>query len=379
MPVDCPGLPDPATPLEQRIRSLLRRGLPPAELRRRLHLLFPDEPPRSFDALLRQHDLLQEPLPHPIPLQNPTDRHIRLGVEIVAALAAGLQPRPESALSLDSWVYTALDELTEQYDPSGQAMSHTLGLIAALRDRMTAGTAPEVSESAYREVLQDIVLMVDLPPGLELGWPASPEVVAKRLGGGDWGRALAAIGLIAAPGSARPRTAVEDVLQLDDPGIGLVAVPEPQDDEPEHVWDELHDRLAADLAAVPWHGVLVVRYDPPPDRLRPPVAWARTGPDGARICLSGFGGTSTSWPWEDSYFEEGRWRAPADQATAWNAGPLGFHAAAELMVEGLRFGRACNNPYRYRWGVDDGVPEPEASEHAKAPVIALAPSAPPAP
>lgn len=377
---DCPGLPVPADTLPEAIRSMARAGLSPAEIRRRLHLLFPDEPPRTFERMLRRQDFTPEPTGGAQPSVELTDHHLRLGVELVAALAAGLQPRPESALALDTEVFTAIDELTVEFDPSGYTLRLGLGLIAALRDRVEAGAAPELRESTYRQVHQDIVLSAALSPAVLISWPVSAEIVAERLGDGDWQRALATVGLTGTPSTEGPRTAADDVLELDDPGIGLVAAPEPQDDEPEHVWDELRDRLAADLAAVPWRGVLVLRYIPLPGLSWPPVAWARTGPEGVRISLSGFGGSSTTWPWEASYFDEGRWRAPSDQGSTWNAGPLGFAAAAERMIEGLRFGRACNDPYRYRWGADDGQHDEEtagaAVTGAYATVLPLEPDAP---
>lgn len=381
----CPGLPAPAVSLPEVIRSMAHDDLPPAEIRRRLHLLFPDEPPRAFERMLRRQDFTPEPTAGPWPSLEPTDHHIRIGVEVIAALAADLQPRPESALTLETAVHTAVEALTVEFDPSGHTLRQSLGLIAALRDRIEAGAAPELSKSTYRRVLQDIALAADLPPQVLLSWPVSAQVVAERLGGGDWHQALAAVGLAGAPGTEGPHTAADDVLELDDPGIGLVAAPEPQDEQPEHVWDELRDRLAADLAVVPWRGVLVLRYIPLPGMPWPPVAWARTGPDGARTSLSGIGSSSTTWPWERSYFDEGHWRAPTDQGSTWNAGPLDFTAAAERMVEGLRFGRSCNDPYRYRWGADDSAQDPHDGDETtgaeqptgmEATVVPLAPHAP---
>ena len=49
--------------------------------------------------------------------------------------------------------------------------------------------------------------------------------------------------------------------------------------------------------------------------------------------------------------------------------------AAELMVEGMRIGRLCGNPYRFCWGVGDAQTgsaeeDPQASDSV-APVISF--------
>ncbi|WP_144793515.1 hypothetical protein [Kocuria palustris] len=345
----------PAAP-GQIVAAMAAAGLSPGDVRRRLHMLYPDLP-LSFWAPWLRRGLFAEHSEPPGGRRAPhDDRLLRLGVELVAAIALRLAPDAADALLLAQEDLDALEDLLGEYDPSGAILAECLKLIGAMRRRIDAGARPLLSESAYHELLVDIRLVGDAPEALRLAWPPAASVVSWKLGGGDWTRALASLGLDGGQPSASaapPPRAAREVQELEDPGIALVAAPAGADAEPEHVWDELRDRLAEELAGVAWKDVLVLRYSALPGQDVPPSAWARTGPDGTHVHLSGVDGSSARWPREDSYFDDARWRRPSVEGVAWNAGPLPFVAAAELMVEGMRFGRLCSDPYRFCWGVGD--------------------------
>lgn len=335
--------------------SLVASGLAPADIRRRLHTLFPDRAPSSWDDWLRR-DVLGEPAALPRPPYD--ERQLRLGVEIVAALAEGLTPDPCGAALLTSEDVDILEDLTGRYDPSGAILANCLTLIGALRRHVRSGRRPVLRPSRYQELLLETRLVVDAPQAHQLRWPPAAAVVAHRLGDGDWARALAGIGLDGGqPCEPRQRAlpTAREIQELDDPGIGLIAAPAAAHEWPDETWDELRDRLLDELEELAWKDLLVLRYsgaaqeEAPP----PPSAWARTGPDGAVVSLSGVNGSSALWPLDEDYFLGDRWRQPAHGGIAWNCGPVPASEAAELMIEGMRFGRMCANPYRYRWGVGD--------------------------
>lgn len=354
MPHPSTGRPvSPDAPAEL-VAAMAQAGLSSADVRRRLHTLFPDQAPSFWTPWLRR-GVFDEPVGRRrAPYQ---ESQLRLGVEVVAAVAEGLAPDPHAALLLEPEDIDALEDLTGDYDPSGAILANCMMLIGALRGRIRAGERPVLSQSRYQELLMDVRLVADVPEAHRLRWHPAPSVVARRLGDGDWSRALAALGMDGGQPALLPAEAqpvAREVQELDDPGIGLIAAPADSEQRPEHVWDELRERIEEELAVLAWKDVLVLRYTALPDQgIAPPSAWARTGPDGTTVCLSGVNGPTALWPREDSYFRQAPWREPVDRGVAWNAGPLRFQAAAQLMVEGMRLGRLCTDPYRFCWGVGD--------------------------
>lgn len=335
--------------------SLVASGLAPADIRRRLHTLFPDRAPSSWAAWLRR-DVLGEPVARD--RAHYDDRQLRLGVEVVAAVAEGLEPDPQATALLSPEDVDILEDLTGGYDPSGAILANSLMLVGALRQQVHSGQRPVLRQSRYQELLMETRLVADVPQSHQLRWPPAASVVARRLGGGDWARALDGMGLDGGqPGEPRQRDmpVAREILELDDPGIGLIAAPASTGEWPHEVWDELRDRLLDELEELAWKDILVLRYSAPPEEDAPPSpsAWARTGPDGTVISLSGVNSPSALWPRAEDYFVEPRWRQPAHGGVAWSCGPMPAEQAAELMVEGMRIGRLCGNPYRFCWGVGD--------------------------
>lgn len=355
--------PGPTDVPEQVADELVASGLAPADIRRRLHTLFPDIAPSFWAAWLRR-DLLGEPAP----LERPPydDRQLRLGVEVVAAVAEGLEPDPRAAALLSPEDVDILEDLTGRYDPSGAILANSIMLIGALRRRVLSGERPVLRQSRYQELLMETRLVADVPHSHQLRWPPAVPVVAHHLGGGDWSRALESIGLDGGQPSEPERSELpvaREIQELDDPGIGLIAAPTETGEWPPEVWDELCERILEELETLAWKDILVLRYTAAPeeDAPPPPSAWARTGPDGTVVCLSGVNRPSTLWPRADDYFLEARWRRPADGGVGWNSGPMPAREAAELMVEGMRIGRLCGNPYRFCWGVGDA--ETSSADH----------------
>ena len=64
-------------------------------------------------------------------------------------------------------------------------------LVGALRQHVHSGQRPVLRQSRYQELLMETRLVADVPQSHQLRWPPAASVVARRLGGGDWARALA--------------------------------------------------------------------------------------------------------------------------------------------------------------------------------------------
>lgn len=158
--------------------SLVASGLAPADIRRRLHTLFPDRAPSSWAAWLRR-DVLGEPVARD--RAHYDDRQLRLGVEVVAAVAEGLEPDPQATALLSPEDVDILEDLTGGYDPSGAILANSLMLVGALRQQVHSGQRPVLRQSRYQELLMETRLVADVPQSHQLRWPPAASVVARRL------------------------------------------------------------------------------------------------------------------------------------------------------------------------------------------------------
>lgn len=135
-------------------------------------------------------------------------------------------------------------------------------------------------------------------------------------------------------------------------GIGVVSAGAGTAVVEENVWEDLHRLIATVLARLPWNDFLVVEYERCDDRSDAPVAWAGVGPHGAECAVvSGGQLTHAAWPVDATFFHEDEWNEPAGWDQPWTTGPVGFPDAAQKLVDGLRFGWGCSDPYRFHWGV----------------------------
>ncbi|GEO95897.1 TY-Chap domain-containing protein [Kocuria turfanensis] len=135
-------------------------------------------------------------------------------------------------------------------------------------------------------------------------------------------------------------------------GIGVVGPGTATEAVGEDVWEDLRRLIATVLARLPWNDFLVVEYERYDDRSEAPVAWAGVGPHGVDCSVvSGGQLTHAAWPVDATFFHEDEWNEPSAWNQPWTTGPLGFPEAAQKLVEGLRFGWGCSDPYRFHWGV----------------------------
>ncbi|MFI7579227.1 TY-Chap domain-containing protein [Kocuria sp. M1N1S27] len=135
-------------------------------------------------------------------------------------------------------------------------------------------------------------------------------------------------------------------------GIGVVVPHAATPVVDEGVWEDLRRLIATVLARLPWNDFLVVEYERDDDRSEAPVAWAGVGPHGVECAvISGGQLTHAAWPVDATFFHEDEWNEPTGWDQPWTTEPLGFPEAAQKLVDGLRFGWGCSDPYRFHWGV----------------------------
>lgn len=379
MPTSPSGLPlfvDRHGPL---IADMVDRGLRPDQIRRRFHLLHPTESP----ALLNHMLIRMAP---PFSLEDATaaathytDAQIRVGVELVVFKTSDLELDANAACLLDEASFLAVEQLTSTYDPSGESTRRMLGAIGAVRQAIASGRTFKLPPSTYEQMRQQLGAAAGLNDGPP--WPVPWTEVAYRAGNGLWNCAIRSMGLETTSGSrttlpcgqpaAETADAAAEVRELHDPGIGLIAPHVPADQIPESVWDNLRDMLAEDLASLPWKGQLVLKYLAEGTG-NTPSAWAGSGPDGVTCAMSTTVSVPVShWPLDVAYFEEGHWEEPSSWDRPWTAGPLDPMTAAERMVDGLRFGRLCLDPYSFRWGTTEVAGPPGTSSASAGTVIPL--------
>lgn len=371
MPTSTSGLPlfvDRHGPL---IALLFERGLRPDQIRRRFHLLHPEESPAMLNQLLAR-------MAPPYSLQEATDMatyytdaQVQVGVELAVFKISDLTHNFDAAHFLDESTFIAVDRLTSAYDPSGESARRLLGAIAAVRQAVADGQKFRLDPEVYEQVRQQlggVVGLEDTP-----AWPVPSTEVACRMGNGLWHHAVRSMGLDSSSGAhstvAYGQVAVE-IRDLHDPGIGLIPPRIPADQIPESVWDDLRDLLAEDLTALPWRSQMVVKYLTGGIG-NAPSAWASAGPDGISCAMATAVTVPVShWPLDIAYFDEGHWEEPTSWDRPWTAGPLDPVTAAERMVDGLRFGRLCSDPYNFRWGATSPT-DLDSDQHSDGDVIPL--------
>lgn len=288
-----------------------------------------------------------------------SDAQIRVGVELTVFMTSQLRHDYAGAYTLDEPTFVAVQELTSVFDPSGQRTRNLLGAVAAVRAAIAHGQKFQLPPGTYEQARAQIGLRAGLEDAP--AWPVPWTEVAYRLGNGLWNRALETMGVdapttrcrtspSARPADAPAQDAADEVQRLHDPGIGLISAVPHAEEVPESLWDRLRDLLAEDLATLPWKSQLVLKYVGSGTG-NTPSAWTNSGPQGFTCALSSTVTVPvTHWPLDLAYFEEGHWEQPSSWDRPWTAGPLDAVTAAERMLDGLRFGRLCTNPYNYRWG-----------------------------
>lgn len=135
-----------------------------------------------------------------------------------------------------------------------------------------------------------------------------------------------------------------------DRGIGVVEhIGEATGDESS--WRNLVAEIAHAIRELPWKHFLTVDYETGDTGGDSPYAQAFTGPGGVSVTVvSEQFLPAIKWPMDEEYLAEAGWTPPTPHQWHWERSGLSLDEAADVLVDALRFGRGCPDPYRFRWG-----------------------------
>lgn len=146
------------------------------------------------------------------------------------------------------------------------------------------------------------------------------------------------------PGSWSPQNWI-------DRGIGVVETVGQEASGDEDSWRDLIEEISEAVRTLPWNHFLTVDYESGNTGGDSPYAQAFTGPAGVTATLvSEQFLPAVLWPLDEEYLAEAGWRPPHPDQLHWERSHLGLKDAAHVMVDALRYGRDCSDPYRFRWG-----------------------------
>lgn len=136
-----------------------------------------------------------------------------------------------------------------------------------------------------------------------------------------------------------------------DRGIGVVEQIGDEATGDEDSWRDLIAEIHQAIRDLPWKHFLTVDYETGNTGGDSPYAQAFTGPRGVDVTLvSEQFLPAILWPLDQEYLEESGWKAPTPDQWHWSRTQLSLDDAAEVLVDALRYGRDCSDPYRFRWG-----------------------------
>ncbi|WP_129662322.1 TY-Chap domain-containing protein [Rothia uropygialis] len=160
---------------------------------------------------------------------------------------------------------------------------------------------------------------------------------------GPWGNGESASGA-QGPGSWSPQHWI-------DRGIGVVEHVGGEATGDETAWRSLIEEIGQAIKELPWKHFLTVDYATGNTGGDSPYAQAFTGPGGVSVSLvSEHFLPAIMWPLDEEYLKEAGWTPPNPHRWHWEQSQLALNEAAGLLVDALRYGRGCSDPYRFRWG-----------------------------
>ncbi|MCT1366425.1 TY-Chap domain-containing protein [Kocuria sp. HSID16901] len=134
-------------------------------------------------------------------------------------------------------------------------------------------------------------------------------------------------------------------------GIGVVETVVQEASGDENSWAELVAEISEAIRTLPWKHFLTVEYDTGNTGGDSPYAQAFTGPGGVTATLvSEQFLPAVLWPLDEEYLVDAGWRPPHAEQLHWERTQLSLDDSATEIVDALRYGRDCSDPYRFRWG-----------------------------
>lgn len=176
-----------------------------------------------------------------------------------------------------------------------------------------------------------------------------PSAVELMVHYGGWQEALSTI-----PGyEAKQRLAGSDSDSYD------ASLFNQSDSAVEAAWVRAGEFICELLANMPRNRSLQIQYGDSPDGSVRPYAEGTRGADGVWCeVVSERLLPCKQWPIDAEYLEACDWLAPDDEVSQWCKESVPLQDAGHQLLEGLRFGRLCSDPWQLRWSTKEPVSGP---------------------
>jgi hypothetical protein len=263
---------------------------------------------------------------------------------------------------------------------------------------------------SYSDYLDTVTALVQESDSTGLTWLVPAPMVRKRLGGGFWSSALEAAGMTlpstrarftkadyeeaskafmrayrhfgspeevarydswvtaeAAAGRDRPSVVAirryfgtwESVIgavmpsEVDDEFDGIVEMFK-KENTLEYRWARAGELVSDALANMPWNSFLSIDYGDDAEGPHRPYAQASPSADGVRCeVVSEEFLPADQWPIEGGYLLRNGWSAPDEEVPNWHKQAIPPIESGHQILEGLRYGRRCDDPKKVRWHSGD--------------------------
>ena len=329
-----------------------------------------------------------------------------LSLLYVTGLHRGVKPDYEMALGMMPLSsFTALRKLLGDRH-SYQKTAEILAVIEATSQAIRAGDAAGFSYSEYNKIVEAISPeLEDVTPPYEANWPVPAGDLRRHLGQGFWDAALDSAGL--QPSSAGYRFSAADFAEaargfmssygefgspkevssydswvIAETAAGRerpsaiairrhfgtwesviqVSVPSEIEDEfdgivdayraenaREESWARAGELISEVLANMSPGSFLSIQYAYDADNLTP---YAQAVPDADGVwceIVSEQFLPAEQWPISTGYLAGKGWAAPTDDFPNWHKDGVPHEAAGHDILDGLRGGRGCDDPAKFRW------------------------------
>jgi hypothetical protein len=333
----------------------------------------------------------------------------------VTARHRGLKPNYQFALG--KIPMPGIDELRRSIAVHSSEVQ-TAEIVATVETVAEAVRTGIVVGISYSDYLDALTALAQEPDRNELMWLVPGPVVRNRLGGGFWSSALEAAGLTlpstrarftnadyeeaskafrrayshfgspkevasydswvtaeAAAGRDRPSVIAirrhfgtwESVMgavmpsEVEDEFDGIVEMFK-KENNLEYRWARAGELVTDALANMPWNSFLSIDYGDDPDGPHTPYAQASHRTDGVWCeIVSEQSLLADQWPIDTGYLLGNGWYSPDEEVPNWHKQAIPPIEAGHQILEGLKYGRRCDDPTKVRWHSGDfpGGPGPD--------------------
>jgi hypothetical protein len=340
----------------------------------------------------------------------------KMGLLFVTGYQRGVEPDYRLVLGKDPLPSMQEYRVLLAQHLSRPQIGQVIAVIETTAEAISRGDNAGISYSEYGVARDAVALQMGINPSSS--FPPSGELIRDRTEGRSWHLALESVGLkfpavrggfsaadfedashsyratgglfgspkdvssydswmIAEVAAGRDRPSVVAIRRhfgTWESVIGAVMPPEVEDEfdgivnhyriqnNLEERWARAGELVGDVLAIMPWNSFLSIDYGDETDGPRRPYAQASPSADGVWCeIVSGEFLPADQWPISAEYLEGNGWSAPDDEVPNWHKQGIPPVEAGHQILEGLRYGRRCEDATKVRWHSADfpGGPGPD--------------------